>query len=128
MRFVTAVVSLATAMLYLLIGVGVLTVVDTSAGAAPSLLEFGLLAGSAYLLGAGLLIAFDRRSLWLLGAVLQVGVIVMYVLVSSQRTPPFELWGLTIKVLQAVILAALLWLSVTAPRTVPRRTQGTRPV
>ncbi len=39
----------------------------------------------------------------------------MYVVVSTNRTPPFEAWGLSIKVLQLVLLGALLYLSVRPP-------------
>lgn len=115
-RYLAAAASLVTAAIYLLIGFGVLEVVDeTAAAEGTSLFEFGLMAGGAYVLGAMLLALFDRRWLWVLGAILQVGVIVMYVVVSQQRTPPFELWGVTIKVLQFVLLGALVYLSVRQP-------------
>lgn len=64
------------------------------------------------MLGAILLLVFDRRFLWILGAILQVGVIVMYIVIASQRTPPFETWGILIKLLQATVLAALVYLVV----------------
>lgn len=37
------------------------------------------------------------------------------VAVSTNRTPPFEQWGILIKVLQAAILAALTYLVVRQP-------------
>ena len=124
-RLLAAGLSAATALIYVLIGLGILSVVDAVSGDAPDLLTFGLAAGAAYVLGACLLVAFDRRVLWVLGSILQVGVIVMYVVVSSTRTPPFEVWGLAIKILQVVLLGVLLYLSVRPPSSVaPRGSDG----
>ena len=109
-RYIAAAASAATALLYFAIGAGVLTVVDEVSPETPSMFEFGFMAGLPFVVGAVLLVAFDRRFLWVLGAVLQVGVIVMYIAIASQRTPPFETWGILIKVLQATILAALVYL------------------
>ena len=39
----------------------------------------------------------------------------MYVAVSSTRQPPFEAWGILLKIAQAAILAALVYLAVNAP-------------
>lgn len=114
-RYAAASLSAATAMLYFGIGLGVLRVVDETTASAPGMFEFGLVSGAAFVLGGILLFAFDRRSLWLLGAVFQVGVIVMYIAVAPQRTPPVELWGILIKVLQATILVALVYLAVRPP-------------
>jgi hypothetical protein len=110
-RYLAAIASAATAALYFGIGAGILTVVEASPDA-PDLFEFGVAAGGAFVVGAVLLLAFDRRVLWVLGAALQVGVIVMYVVVASERTPPFEAWGLLIKLLQVVVLIALAYLVV----------------
>jgi peptidoglycan/LPS O-acetylase OafA/YrhL len=114
-RYAAAAASAATALLYFGIGAGVLKVVDVDTPDAPGMFEFGVLAGAMFVLGAILLVAFDRRFLWVLGAVLQAGVIVMYVVVSAQRTPPFETWGFLIKVLQAAILAVLVYLVLDTP-------------
>ncbi len=114
-RYVAAAASAVTAILYFAIGIGVLKVVDGVSADAPSLLAFGAPAGAAFVLGAVLLVALDRRILWVLGAVLQVLVIVVYIAVSAQRTPPFETWGILIKVLQAAILAALVYLVLDTP-------------
>ena len=115
-RYLAAVASAATAALYFGIGAGALTVVDRASPNAPDLFQFGVAAGAAFVVGAILLLAFDRRLLWVLGAALQVGVIVMYVVVASERTPPFEVWGLLIKVLQVAVLIALAYL-IVRPRT-----------
>ncbi len=125
-RSLAAAASVATALLYLGIGIGALSVVDETASDAPPLLIFGLSAATAFAVGAILLVAYDRRILWVLGALLQVGVIVMYIQVAPQRTPPFELWGITIKVLQVLILAALSYLAVRPQ--VPAAERGPRGV
>lgn len=122
-RYLAAAAALVTAIIYGAIGLGVLSVVSETATDAPPLLMFGLSAGGAYVLGAVLLVALDRRVVWVLGAVLQVAVIVMYVAVAPQRTPPYELWGVTIKVLQALILVALVYLSISPP--IPSASQRT---
>jgi hypothetical protein len=120
-RYLAAAASLATALLYFGIAVGVLVVVDEPASDAPGMFEFGASAGAAFVLGALLLFALDHRGLWFLGVLLQVAVIVMYVAVGPQRTPSFEMWGLLIKALQFVILVALAWLTVRPPIRVRAR-------
>ena len=67
-RYLAASIAAVTAVMYLLIGVGVLHVVDEAASDAPPLLDFGLMAGAAFGLGALLLLTMDRRVLWVLGA------------------------------------------------------------
>ncbi len=112
-RLLAAGLAAVTALMYALIGAGVLTVVEQAGPDAPSLLTFGLGAGAMFGLGAALLVLFDQRALWAVGAGLQIGVILMYIAVAPQRTPQYEVWGLTIKALQAVLLGALLYLAAT---------------
>ena len=112
-RLAAAGLAAATTAIYLLIGLEVLRVVDRTAADAPPMLTFGAPAAAAFALGVILLLLTDHRLVWALGALLQVVVIVMYVVVAPNRTPPFELWGVMIKVLQALLLAALVYLAVT---------------
>jgi hypothetical protein len=112
-RLGAAAASALVAVLSALIGIGVVSVVTESSADAPPLIIFGLSAGAAFALGAILLVALDRRILWILGALFQVGVIVMYINVAPHRTPPFEMWGITIKILQVLILGALAYLVIT---------------
>jgi hypothetical protein len=114
-RRVAAALSGATAVVYFMIGFGVVQVVDAAPADAPDLFGFGLSAGLAFALGAILLLAFDRRVLWVLGALFQVGVIAMYVVVSAERTPPFEVWGILIRVAQVFILGSLVYLAAQPP-------------
>lgn len=119
-RHVAAFLAAATATIYLLIGFSVVNVVQVPAGQDPNVqLYFGLPAALAYAFGAGLLMVTDRRVLWILGAVLQVMVIAMYLAVSVNRVPAFEGWGITLRVLQALLLGALLYLAVTPRESIP---------
>ncbi len=115
-RYLAAVLSAGIAAVYLLIGFDVIKVVDTNPPDMPSLLPFGLMSGAAFLLGAILLAVFDRRILWTLGGLFQVAVIAMYVAVAPQRDPSYEAWGIGLKVVQAILLLALVYLAVRAPR------------
>jgi hypothetical protein len=102
-RFLAAGVASVVALLYLLIGFDVITVVEdqATAGAAPV-----FIAGLVFAALAVLLVTASRPVL-VGGAVLQVVVLVMYVVVSSERIPAFEAWGLGLKALQVVLLVAL---------------------
>lgn len=125
-RRVAAGLAATMAIIYFGIGAGILNV-GTANGADPGfLVVFGASAGSAFLLGAVLLTAFDRRWLWILGALFQVFVIWGYLAVSADRTPAFETWGITLRVIQLPLLAALVYLAVRpaedhAPQLVRRR-------
>jgi hypothetical protein len=115
-RYGAAALSAVIAAIYYLIGLGVLHVVEPRPGE-PSLLFFGLPAGSAFLLGSLLLVLFDRRALWILGALLQVLVVLGYFAVAASRTPSFEAWGITLRLIQIPLFVALVYLVVRAPRT-----------
>jgi len=110
-RHAGAVVAAVMAVIYFLIGAGVLRVV------APNddpgyMFVFGALAAGAFLLGALLLMRFDRRWLWMLGAAFQVFVYWGYFSVAPDRTPAFEPWGITLRIVQVPLLIALLYLAV----------------
>ena len=117
-RFVVAGVAGLVAVLYLLIGFDVITVVQdqAEAGAAPVLIAGVLFAA----LAAALLVTASRGVL-VAGAVLQVVVLVMYLVVSAERVPAFEAWGLAIKALQAGLLAAFVVMLVRQPRSLRSR-------
>ena len=85
----------------------------------PFLIVFGVLAGGAFLLGAILLVRFDRRWLWVVGVIFQVFVYWAYFDVAKTRTPPFELWGITLRIIQLPLLAALIHLAVRGPQRTP---------
>jgi len=121
-RYVAATAAAAMAIIYYLIGLEVLHVV-VEPPESMSLFWFGIPAGSAFLLGAVLLVVFDRRILWILGAVLQVLVALGYLAVAADRTPAYEVWGITLRIIQVPLFAFLVYLAMRAPgsRRVERR-------
>jgi hypothetical protein len=117
-RFVAAGAAGLVAVLYLLIGFDVITVVQdqAEAGAAPVLIAGVLFAALAVLLA----VTASRRVL-VAGAVLQVVVLVMYLVVATERVPAFEAWGLAIKALQVGLLAGFVAMLVRRRRSQHRR-------
>jgi hypothetical protein len=113
-RIVAAVVSAGVALVYLMIGLGVVTVVKT-VPEGMDMFQFGVMAAAAYVIGAVLLSAFDNRFLWAVGMLLQFSTISLYFVVSVQRDPPYEVWGILIKVGEVVLLALLTYLTLRAP-------------
>jgi hypothetical protein len=107
-----AVAAAVTAILYLLIGVGVLRVGESSTGAPNDLLSFGAIVGGTFAVVAALLWFVRSKVLWSAIAVLQVIVLVGYVAAAGLRTPSFEPWGILVKVCQLAVLAAVLYLIV----------------
>ncbi len=110
---IAAGISLLIAVLYGLIWAGVLTVVtEAEVG------ELGILgiAGLVFLALAALLWRFASRILWVATAVLQVGMIWMYVAIGAERDPAFEVWGITIRVAQVALIGVLIALIVRTTR------------
>lgn len=114
-RYIAVGLAGLTAVVYLLIGLRVLTVLET-----PSDQIFGFFACAGYGLGVFLLLRYDRRAVVILGALFQVFVIYQYFDLAAQRAPAFELWGLLLRIPQAMILIALVYLEVRLPLAPPR--------
>lgn len=110
-RYLAAALAGAIATIYFLIGAGVITVVMPAENDG-SMVAFGISAGAAFLVGAMLLLSFDRRLLWILGATLQLLVVWGYFAVAPDRTPAFESWGISLRVIQVPLFAALVYLAV----------------
>lgn len=113
-RYGAAAIATTMAAIYFLIGLGVLDIGGTT-NSREFLLVFGVLAGGAFLLGALLLFTQDRRWLWVAGVLFQVFVIWAYIDVSKTRTPPYEVWGIMLRIIQLPLLAALAWLALRKP-------------
>jgi hypothetical protein len=111
LRWVAAALCAAVAGAYYLIGAGVITVAEATEDGV-DLVAFGVGAGTVFALGAVLLLVTDHRPLWAVGAVLQVGIVAMYLNVASQRTPAYEAWGISLRVAQVVILGLLAYLAL----------------
>lgn len=104
---------LVMAAVYLLIAAGVSGIESTEE---MSIVTFGVGAASIFVVGAVLLLALDNRVLWGLGAAMQVMMAVMYLAVSSDRSPAFEAWGIGLRVLQLVLFVLLVLLTVRHAR------------
>jgi len=117
-RLGAAALAASMAVIYFLIGLGVITVIEGQADD-PSMLFFGAMAGGAFLLGATLLAELDRRWLWIVGALFQVFVIWGYVAIAPQRDPAFEVWGILLRVIQVPLFVALVALALRPPEPHP---------
>ena len=117
-RWVAAGAAALAALLYLMIGFGLVSIGRASTGEAPDLLSFGLTAGAAFA-GGGLLVALVRsRIVWIAFGLLDLAVVVAYFAMADLREPRVEVWGLLIKACQLVVFVALAYLVVRgdAPR------------
>ncbi len=102
------------AAVYVLIATNVITVMEDQATASPVPPIV-----AAALLGtfATALLVSHRRAVLAGGAGLQVVMILLYLLVGTERVPAFEPWGVGLKVAQLVVLALLL--ALLLPRRHP---------
>ena len=110
-RHAAAAIATAMALIYFGIGLGLLDVGGSTTDRA-FLIVFGGLAGGAFLLGAVLLTRFDRRWLWIVGVIFQVFVYWAYFDVAKTRTPPFETWGIALRIIQVPLVVALAYLAL----------------
>lgn len=108
--------SVLTAALYLLVGFELLYVGESTSGADPGLLGFGLMVGGTFAASAVLLAVIERRWVWIAVTALNAIVIVGYFAMAGARTPPFEWPGLLIKAVQLVTLVATALLTIEGPR------------
>lgn len=106
LRYLTAALAAAAALIYFLIGFRAVSVIEPTSDQ----MVFGLMAGSTYALGAALLLVLKRRSVWILGAALQVFVILQNFNVASERTPAYEIWGVVLRVIQVMMFIGLAYL------------------
>jgi hypothetical protein len=107
-RNLAATLAFLTSISYFHIGFRLVTVLDNVADQT----AFGLIAGSAFLIGALAILLFDNRILMGLGALAQVFIILMYFNLAPEREPSYEVWGITIRVLQVLLLGALAYLAI----------------
>jgi hypothetical protein len=111
-RFAAVALSGVVAVLYLLIGISAIAVVDGQTGLVPPI----LIASGLFAALAVMAVARPSRPLWITGGLLQVLVMLGYFAISAERTPAFEAWGIGVKVLQVLLLAAFLTLLLHRPR------------
>jgi hypothetical protein len=115
-KYVGATAATIMAGIYFLIGLGVLDIGGSSSGEMVDLRMFGFSAGTAFLALGVLLFFTDWRWIWVLALLFQVFVYLVYVATSGGREPPFEIWGITLRILQLPVLASLIYLSIKAPQ------------
>lgn len=117
MRVMWLAVALAmfVAFSYLLIQLGMLGVGDLQTAGVPAI---PLVAAACYLIG-GLLILVRRRWLWIVGATINVLVILFFVMAYVNRPlVMFSVGGLATKIAQLLLEGCLLYLIVTEWRSV----------
>lgn len=114
-RSIGALAAGAMAVLYVLIGLGVLGIGASTSGESVDVAMFGFSAGAAFLILALLLLWTDRRWLWALAAAAQVWVFLVYFMVSGTREPSFEVWGILLRIIQVPLFLALVSLAWKAP-------------
>lgn len=102
--------SIVAAAIYLGIGIGVLDIGGAADGSDPGLFEFGVLMAAISGVTAALLWFVRSRVLWIVVAATQVIVLLGYVAFAPYREPAFEAWGIAIKIAQAVVLGAMVYL------------------
>lgn len=107
-RYFAAAMAAIVSGLYILIGFQLLRVIENASDQA----AFAIPAGIAFAIGALVILAVDRRALLVNGGIVQALIIAMYFSVSDQREPAFEGWGISIRVTQVLLLAALGYLAV----------------
>lgn len=109
-RRVAIALSALISALYLLIGLNVVSIGAISAGGQAA---FGLPAMVVFAAGAVVALVWDKRWLWIVGAIGLAVIIFLYFNLAAQRVPEFETWGIVIRVLQFLLLACLIYLGAT---------------
>ena len=100
--------SAACAVIYLIIGSQLVTVVEGDPGGQTA---FGLTAAVGFGIGTVVLWRFDGRRVWMLGAIGVAFVVFTYFDLASERVPAFEFWGLVLRGLQIPLIAILVILA-----------------
>jgi hypothetical protein len=122
-RIVAALASLGAGAIYLLIGTNVVSVGRSTQEATTDLLAFGALMAIVSLAVAIALWLVPWSRFALIGvAIVELVALIGYVAAAGVREPPFDLWGVLIKVLQATVLVATVYLFAERDRwtnTVP---------
>jgi hypothetical protein len=122
-RYYAVALTLITSLAYFLIGLQVLTVLEDPGDQT----SFGFIAGSAFLLGALVIILTDNRVVMGLGAFAQAFIIFTYFNLASEREPAFEIWGILIRVVQLLLFGALVYLALGPGAEEPEKSR-TSPV
>jgi hypothetical protein len=109
-RWLATGASLVAGAIYLLIGLGIVSIGESTIDGANDLFAFGLMMTAVSVAMAAVTWIARGRALLIGVAIVQVVVLVGYVAFSGVREPTFELWGILIKVCQAAVLGAVVYL------------------
>jgi hypothetical protein len=113
-RYAAAGIATLMALIYFMIGLEVVqVVVEQPAGS--DIFGFGAGAGALFLGTAAVIVLVDRRVVWAIAVILQILIAVIYFAVAPTRDPNFEVWGITLRVLQLGLFAALVYLALHRP-------------
>jgi hypothetical protein len=110
-RIVASLASLGAGAIYLLIGTDVVSVGRSTQEATTDLFAFGaLMAVVSFAVAIALwLVPWSRIAL--IGvAIVELVALIGYVAAAGLREPPFDLWGVLIKVFQGTVLVATVYL------------------
>lgn len=123
LRWVGVAAALIGAALYLLIGIGFLSVGQSNQEATTDLFGFGALMAGVSVIAAVAIWRLRSRAALALVAAFQLIPLLGYVVFAGYREPAFELWGGLIKVSQVVVLVSAggLALRVNASAAATRR-------
>ena len=103
------------ALVYFLTGAAALQPGNLQPDDAPAFMAY---AAGAFYFGGGLLLLLKRRKLWITGAILNAGVIVLFFVFYSQRPDVLlSIPGLATKIPQLLLEAGLLYLIVKSNRS-----------
>ncbi len=108
-RRIAALLGAVTAVLYFIIATPAVKVID---GDDEPNVVF-LIAGLLFLVGVAVVLRVDRRLYLLLFTAFDAFVVWAYFQIAPERTPSFEVWGLTLRIPQVLLLAVLLFLLLT---------------
>jgi peptidoglycan/LPS O-acetylase OafA/YrhL len=100
------------AVIYLLIGTETLSVIEPVTDQP----TFGYAAAAAFGVLAVVVYQSRRRLVWVAAALMQLFVAFVYFNLADQRTPHFEMWGITLRIIQIPLIAALVYLAIRDDR------------
>jgi len=110
-RVVAALASLGAGAIYLLIGTNVVSVGRSTQEATTDLFAFGAFMAVVSLAVAIALWLVPWSRVALIGvAIVELVALIGYVAAAGLREPPFDVWGVLIKILQATVLVATVYL------------------
>ena len=110
-RIVAAVASLGAGAIYLLIGTGVVSVGRSTQEATTDLFAFGaFMAIVSLAVAIAVWLVPSSRIALIAVAIVELVALVGYVAAAGLREPPFDLWGVLIKVFQTTVLIATVYL------------------